>query len=139
RVIGQERGWCHVVTPTGERSLEVPGMAVGDWVALDGDTVREVLPRWSELARLGPEGNRQVLATNIDLVMIAAPADRLSPARVEREVGVAWESSARTIVVRTKLDVAPPGVAEELATRLATVDVLVTSAVTGEGIEAVRA
>ena len=56
-------------------------MAVGDWVALDGDAVREVLPRWSELARLGPEGNRQVLATNLDLVLIAAPADRLSLAR----------------------------------------------------------
>ena len=78
---GQERGWCRVATPTGERSIEVPGLAVGDWVALDGDAVREVLPRWSELARLGPEGNRQVLATNLDLVLIAAPADRLSLAR----------------------------------------------------------
>ena len=114
RVVGTERGWCHVATPTGERSLEVPGMAVGDWVALDGDSVREVLPRWSELARLGPEGNRQVLATNLDLVMIAAPADRLSLARVEREVVVAWESGARPVVVLTKLDVAPAGVVDEL-------------------------
>ena len=139
RVVGQERGWCQVATPTGERSIEVPGMAVGDWVALDGDTVSEVLPRWSELARLGPDGNRQVLATNLDLVMIAAPADRLSPARVEREVVVAWESGARPLVVLTKLDVAPPGVADELATRLVTTDVLATSAITGEGIDAVRA
>jgi ribosome biogenesis GTPase len=139
RVIGQERGWCHVATPAGERSLEVPGMAVGDWVALDGDAVREVLPRWSELARLGPDGHRQVLATNLDLVMIAAPADRLSPARVEREVVVAWESGARPIVVLTKLDVASAGVVDELALRLVTVDVLATSAVTGEGIDAVRA
>lgn len=139
RVVGQERGWCRVATPTGERSLEVPGMAVGDWVALDGDTVREVLPRWSELARLGPDGNRQMLATNLDLVMIAAPADRLSPARVEREVVVAWESGARPIVVLTKLDVAPPGVADDLAARLVTVDVLSCSAITGEGIDAIRA
>jgi ribosome biogenesis GTPase len=138
RVVGQERGWCQVATPTGERSIEVPGMAVGDWVALDGDTISEVLPRWSELARLGPEGNRQVLATNLDLVMIAAPADRLSPSRVERECVVAWESGARPVVVLTKLDVAPPGVADELATRLVTVDVLATSAITGEGMDAVR-
>jgi ribosome biogenesis GTPase len=138
RVVGQERGWCQVATPTGERSIEVPGMAVGDWVALDGDTVSEVLPRWSELARLGPEGNRQVLATNLDLVMIAAPADRLSPSRVERECVVAWESGARPVVVLTKLDVAPPGVADELAARLVTVDVLATSAITGEGMDAVR-
>ncbi len=139
RVVGRERGWCSVATPTGERSLEVSGLAVGDWVALDGDAVREMLPRWSELARLGPEGNRQVLATNNDLVMIAAPADRLSFARVEREVVVAWESGARPIVVLTKVDVAPPGVADDLTTRLVTVDVLATSAVTGEGIDDVRA
>ncbi len=139
RVVGRERGWCSVATPTGERSLEVSGLAVGDWVALDGDVVRELLPRWSELARLGPEGNRQVLATNIDLVLIAAPADRLSLARVEREVVVAWESGARPMVVLTKVDVAPPGVADELTTRLVTVDVLATSAVTGEGIDDVRA
>jgi ribosome biogenesis GTPase / thiamine phosphate phosphatase len=139
RVVGRERGWCSVATPTGERSLEVSGLAVGDWVALDGDVVRELLPRWSELARIGPEGNRQVLATNIDLVLIAAPADRLSLARVEREIVVAWESGARPIVVLTKVDVAPAGVADELVTRLVTVDVLATSVVTGEGIEAVRA
>jgi ribosome biogenesis GTPase / thiamine phosphate phosphatase len=139
RVVGRERGWCQVATPSGERSLEIAGLAVGDWVALDGDRVGEVLPRWSELARLGPDGNRQVLAANVDLVLIAAPADRLSPARVEREVVVAWESGARPMVVLTKLDVAPPGIADELACRLATVDVLATSAVTGEGIDAVRA
>jgi len=138
RVVGVERGWCQVATPAGERSIEVPGMAVGDWVALDGESVREVLPRWSELARLGPEGNRQVLATNLDLVMIAAPADRLSPARVERECVVAWESGARPVVVLTKLDVAPPGVADDLAARLVTVDVIATSAITGEGIDAIR-
>jgi len=139
RVVGLERGWCQVATPTGERSLEVPGMAVGDWVALHGDGVRDVLPRWSELARLGPEGSRQVLATNLDLVLITAPADRLSLARVEREIVVAWESGARPVVLLTKLDVAPPGVADELATRLGTVDVLATSAVTGDGIDDVRA
>ena len=138
RVVGRERGWCQVVTPTGERSLEVAGMAVGDWVAVDDDTIGEVLPRWSELARLGPDGHRQVLAANLDLVLIAAPADRLSPARVEREVVVAWESGARPVVVLTKLDVAEPGVVDDLVTRLATVDVLTTSSITGEGIEAVR-
>jgi ribosome biogenesis GTPase len=41
--------------------------------------------------------------------------------------------------VLTKLDVAPSDVVEDLTARLATVDVLATSAVTGEGIDAVRA
>ncbi len=58
---------------------------------------------------------------------------------MEREVVVAWESGARPIVVLTKVDVAPSGVVDELVTRLVTVDVLATSAVTGEGIDDVRA
>ena len=99
-------------------------MAVGDWIALDGEAVHGVVPRWSALARLGPDGTRQVLAANLDLVLIAAPADRLSPARVEREVVLAWESGARPIVVLTKLDLAATGAAEDLVDRLPAVDVI---------------
>ena len=139
RVVGVERGWCRVASPSGERMLPVPDMAVGDWVALDGDAIRDVIPRWSVLARLGPEGQRQVLAANLDLVLIAAPGDRLSSARVEREVVIAWESGARPVVVLTKLDVAPPGAVDELSSRLVTVDVIATSAVSGDGIDAIRA
>ena len=50
-----------------------------------------------------------MLAANVDVVLIAAPADRLSSARVERELVIAWDSGARPVVVLTKLDVAPPG------------------------------
>ena len=139
RVVGVERGWCRVATANGERSLPFPGTAVGDWVALDGDAVREVLPRWSALERLDPGGGQQVLAANVDVVLIAAPADRLSSARVEREVVIAWESGARPIVVLTKLDVAPPEMAAELAARLVTVDVIATSAIDGDGLDEVRA
>jgi ribosome biogenesis GTPase len=139
RVVSVERGWCRIATPTGERSLPVPGTAVGDWVALDGDAVHEVLPRWSTLERVDPGGGHQVLAANLDIVLIAAPADRLSSTRVERELVIAWDSGARPVVVVTKLDVAPPGAAEELAARLVTVDVIATSAVSGEGLDAIRA
>ena len=139
RVVGVERGWCRLATPTGERSLPIPGTAVGDWVALDGDTLHDVLPRWSTLERVDPGGGHQVLAANVDIVLITAPADRLSSARVERELVIASDSGARPIVVLTKLDVAPPGATRELAARLATVDVIGTSAVTGDGLDEVRA
>jgi len=138
RVVGVERGWCRVATPTGERMIPVPDMAVGDWVALDGDTVGDVIPRWSELARLGPLGQRQVLAANLDLVLIAAPGDRLSSARVERELVIAWESGARPVVVLTKLDLAPPDAVDELTSRLVAVDVVATSAVNGDGMDEIR-
>lgn len=114
-------------------------MIVGDWVALDGDAVVEVVPRWSALGRLGPDGGRQVLAANIDLVLIAVPADRLSSSRVERELVIAWDSGARPVVVLTKLDVAAPGAAEALVSRLGPVDVITTSSVAGQGLEALRA
>lgn len=139
RVVGVERGWARVATPDGERSLPFPGSAVGDWVAVVGETVAEVLPRWSELGRLDPDGSRQVLAVNLDIVLITAPADRLSSSRVERELVVAWDSGARPVVLLTKVDVAPPGAVDELAARLGPVDIVATSAVAGDGLDEVRA
>jgi len=139
RVVGVERGWCRLATTAGEQRLPVPGTAVGDWVVLDGDAIHQTLPRWSALGRLGPDGGRQVLAANIDVVMIAAPCDRLSSARVERELVIAWDSGARPVVVLTKLDLAPPGAAAALAARLGTVDVIASSAVDGNGLDEVRA
>jgi ribosome biogenesis GTPase len=113
-------------------------MAVGDWVALDGEEIGEVLPRWSTLGRLGPEGERQALAVNIDLVLITVPGDRLSMSRVERELVIAWDSGARPVVVLTKLDLAPPGAADQLTTRLGGVDVVETSSVVGSGLDELR-
>ncbi|MBW3668299.1 MAG: ribosome small subunit-dependent GTPase A [Actinobacteria bacterium] len=141
RVVGVERGWARLATPAGERSLPFPGTAVGDWLALaaGGDTVHEILPRWSELGRLDPDGTRQVLAVNVDLVLITAPADRLSSSRVERELVVAWDSGARPVVVLTKLDVAPSGTVEDLAARLGPVEIVATSALTGDGLDQLRA
>ncbi|MEO7557199.1 MAG: ribosome small subunit-dependent GTPase A [Acidimicrobiales bacterium] len=139
RVVGVERGWATVATPTGDRSIPVPGMAVGDWVALDGDTVPAAIPRWSTLGRLGPDGARQVLAANLDLVLIAAPADRLSSNRVERELVIAWDSGAQPVVVVTKLDVAEPHAVDDLASRLGPAELIATSSVAGEGLDALRA
>ncbi len=98
-----------------------------------------MVPRWSALGRLDPDGGRQLLAANVDLVLIAVPADRLSSSRVERELVIAWDSGARPVVVLTKLDVAPPGATDALASRLGPVEVIATSAVAGAGLDAVRA
>lgn len=139
RVIGVGRGSCNLATPNGTLSIPAFGTAVGDWVALDGDDVAEVLPRWSALVRLDPGGGRQVLAANIDLVLIAAPADRLSSARVERELAIAWDSGARPVVVVTKLDMAPPGVIADLAARLGEIEIIATSSTAGAGLDELRA
>ncbi len=139
RVVGRERGACVVHTSEGERTLTLAEAAVGDWLAIGPDGLSEILPRWSELTRVDPEGRRQVLAADLDLVLVAAPADRLSLTRVEREVVIGWESGARPVVVLTKADVAPAGTVEDLVARLVTVEVVVTSALALDGVDALRA
>jgi ribosome biogenesis GTPase / thiamine phosphate phosphatase len=142
RVVRVERTQSVVVGDDGVDTLVTSGPppAVGDWVVVRDGLIREILPRWSELARRDPDGTgNQVLASNVDLVLIAAPADRLSAARVERELVVAWDSGARPIVVLTKVDVGAPGAHAELIERLVGVDVIGTSVTTGEGLDELAA
>lgn len=118
-------------------------LAVGDWVtARRGDHDLEVVavaPRWSQLTRRDPAGDVQVLAANIDIVLITVPADRISLARAEREVVLAWDSGARPVVLVTKADLAAADAVSLVRDRLVGVDVLPVSTVTGEGLAAVRA
>jgi ribosome biogenesis GTPase / thiamine phosphate phosphatase len=141
RVVRVERSACVVVTPDGKEQLVTAPVlpAVGDWVALEGGTVHTVLPRWSALTRVDPSGaGDQVLAANIDLVFITAPADRISRARVERELSLAWDSGAQPVVVLTKADLAGPELLALLKERLVGADIVPTSATTGLGIETLR-
>jgi ribosome biogenesis GTPase len=87
----------------------------------------------------------QVLAANVDVVLVATSLNRdLNVRRVERFLTAAWESGARPVLVLTKVDLArdPVQVAvaeaqlEEVA---AGVPVVATSAVSGAGLDAVRA
>lgn len=142
RVVRVERSRSVVVGPDGIDVLADSAIlpSVGDWVVVNDETIRHVMPRWSELNRRDPERPAdQTLACNIDLVMIVAPADRLSHARVERELAVAWDSGARPLVVLTKVDLAAPDVHSGLERRLVGVDVIASSVVTGDGVDEVLA
>jgi ribosome biogenesis GTPase / thiamine phosphate phosphatase len=139
RIVSLERGGMRVATGDEEPMwLRPGGLAVGDWIALDGPRMAEVAPRWSVLDRLDPEGNRQVLAANVDVVLICAPADRVSLGRLERELVVGWDSGATPVVVVTKMDVAGPQTLEQLQGRLATAEVIATSALDGQGLQELR-
>jgi ribosome biogenesis GTPase len=146
RVVRVESRGCVVATPDGdERPARAPTLpAVGDWVAVADGVVRHELPRWSSLARKDPAPGGfkvQVLAANVDLVVITAPADRLNPARVERELAAAWDSGAQPVVVVTKADLAGVDDVADLRDRLVGVDVLATSADRAdraEGIDELR-
>lgn len=145
RIVRVERSACVVGLAGGDQMANAPvGLAVGDWVAVrvadDHVAVVAVAERWSQLTRGDPSGDHsQVLAANVDLVLIAAPADRLSPARVEREAAMAWDSGVRPVVVVTKADLAGAGAVSGLQARLVGVDVIATSAVSGLGLVSVGA
>lgn len=142
RVTRVERGAVVAVDATGAEQPYAPisTAAVGDWAILDGPRLTDVLPRWSSLDRQAPEtGAVQVLAANVDLVLVTVPADRPSIARVEREVLLGWESGARPVVVITKADRAPSSLVDDLTGRIVGVDVVVTSTPTETGVAEVAA
>lgn len=144
RVSAVFRSSCRVVTAGGEtEAVARPLPAVGDWVALreGADAVVDlVLPPWSALTRTDPgTGSPQVLAANVDVVIVVAPADRLRLSRVERELVVAWDSGAQPLVVVTKLDLVADSeaVLDSVRNRTIGVDVIGTSALTGDGVTSI--
>jgi ribosome biogenesis GTPase len=166
RVVGAHRGaWEVAIASRGEplegrptgRLRHESGPAelpvVGDWVAVDARpeedaaSVHVVLPRRTQLRRKAPADYGapvQVLAANVDVVLVATSLNRdLNPRRVERFLATAWESGARPVVVLTKVDLARDpvevAVAEAQLEEVAVgVPVVATSAVSGEGLDAVR-
>ena len=108
--------------------------AVGDWVFVDDGVITEVLPRRTVFSRraAGNETREQVLAANVDVAFVVASATDVNMRRIERYLTIAWQSGATPVVVVTKADLAE--VEEpELPAR-----VIVTSSVTGQGVDAIR-
>ena len=126
-------------------ALDLP--AAGDWVAvrdedgLDVLRIEAVLERSGAITRGDPgeSSDVQVLAANIDAVFVVHPiAAAPNLRRIERELALAWDSGALPVVVLTKADLSPaPGRAVATVMPIAPgVDVHVTSATTGDGVEA---
>ncbi|HKW71541.1 MAG TPA: ribosome small subunit-dependent GTPase A [Candidatus Dormibacteraeota bacterium] len=109
--------------------------AVGDWVIVDGGSITEVLPRRTVFSRraAGVETKQQVLAANIDVAFVVAAATDVNVRRLERYLTIAWQSGATPVVVLTKADLTESVEAPRVAA-----PVIVTSTMTGEGIEAIH-
>lgn len=151
RVVRVDRGLLTVVTaegplrlPPDHRLRDDAAPAVGDWVAVAGERVAEVLPRRTALTRTvaGRTSAAQVLAANLDLVLVVDTlVEHARLRRVERFLAMAWGSGAVPLVVLTKadacadVDAAVARVAEDAVG----VDVLAVSAHTGTGLAELRA
>ncbi len=163
RVIAERRGAWELAT--GERILRgepsgrlrheaAPGdlPAVGDWVACvpardPGDehaTIHVVLPRTSVLRRglAGGTTEAQIVATNVELVLVVSALDRdFNPRRFERYLVQITASGASPVIVLTKADACADAdrlVSDARAVAGAT-EILVTSSVTGAGLAELRA
>lgn len=121
-----------------------PLPAVGDWVALKhrepAAAIHGIVERRTSFSRKVAhlETKEQVLAANVDVAFIVASAQDVNARRIERYLTMAWQSGAAPVVVLTKSDIAesPRELLLELESAAVGTPVLVTSAVTGEGVEA---
>ncbi|MDP1804215.1 MAG: GTPase RsgA, partial [Acidimicrobiales bacterium] len=145
RVLRHDGVAVAVQTPSGERMVPLrrglDSPVVGDWVVVDGDHIVGVLERASLLRRRAAGGDgTQLLAANVDLVLLACGLDRpVRSGRIRRGEALAWDAGAVPLLVLTKADLG-----EDLDAVLAMVDeehpgleVLVTSVSSGAGLLAV--
>jgi ribosome biogenesis GTPase len=133
-------------------------VAVGDRVevmptALHEGVVENLLPRRSRLARravLGHDASHKgksagraprehVLAANLDLAVIVVPAPS-RPTVIDRYLALARAGGCEAMVCVNKIDLADLRAVEAAVApyRVAGIPVLLTSALTGEGLEALR-
>ena len=121
----------------------------GDWVVvaappdLDIPLIEAVLERATAFTRGDPDktSEQQVLAANVDTVFVLHSVSKLpNLRRIERELAAAWESGATPVVVLAKSDLSDDPAADLAAVETVApgVDVHVTSAVSDEGVEALR-
>lgn len=123
------------VHATFPRSMQ---LAVGDWVVVRNETVSGVLERTSQLERDSAESGRQIIAANVDLVLLVFGADRpLVKNKVLRFAAFAWDIGARPVVVVSKTDLHedPARLVSAIRSWVGDVEVVETSTRTGEGMD----
>jgi ribosome biogenesis GTPase len=139
--------WCdesgHETTSTSQfaTTLNLSPVA-GDWVSIRDGYIVAVSPRTTELRRPGATpGEVQMLAANIDVVLVVLPIDReLNVLMLERLAVMAFDSGAVPIIVLTKSDGSHvvDSIVREAEENVPGVDVMTTSSQSGRGIEELR-
>lgn len=124
RVVSEHKERYIVKTPENECEGEIIGNlrftaknrqdfpAVGDWVAIseyDNNKViiHAVLPRKTILERqaVGKQGEKQIIATNIDYALIVQAVDRdFNMNRIERYLTICHTSHVNPIIILNKID-----------------------------------
>ncbi|MEG2786840.1 MAG: ribosome small subunit-dependent GTPase A [Romboutsia sp.] len=123
--------------------------AVGDWVVFKqiddkNAVINNILPRKTIISRkvAGSKRDNQILATNVDKIFITMALNNdFNLRRLERYINIAWDSGAIPIIILTKADLC-----DDIKEKLNSIedvsigiDIIVTSALIGEGIELIKA
>lgn len=162
RVASQHKNLYKVLTENGELTAAISGKlrfavktladypAVGDFVMLyrQDDTtgyaiIHHVLTRKSAFIRkaAGTAHEEQIVAANIDTVFICMSLNNdYNLRRLERYLGIAWDSGALPVIVLTKADLENNILTKlrELSNVACGVEVFVTSSFTKEGLASVQ-
>lgn len=122
RVFYAGRETYHVFTDAGELTARISGAlrhravtpadlpVVGDYVAIEGGLIRQVLPRRTKFSRraAGTRTEEQLLAANVDLAFLVCGLDAdYNRRRLERYLVLVRESGAGAVVVLNKSDLRP--------------------------------
>jgi ribosome biogenesis GTPase len=89
--------------------------AVGDWVVIseydeDKALIHSVLPRKTVIERqaVGKQGEKQIIAANIDYAFIVQAVDRdFNINRIERYLTISYTSNVKPIIILNKIDLIP--------------------------------
>jgi ribosome biogenesis GTPase / thiamine phosphate phosphatase len=159
RVCAAHRGGFQVLAPQGlflgqlrgKRRLSGEGApAVGDWVMVTrrehekSAAIEAVLERRTSFARQAPggyQGEKQLIATNVDIIFLVTSLDQdFNLRRLERYLSLVRESGAAPVVVLTKKDVAADAAAlvAQCEAAMGGVPVHAVSGLSGEGVEMLR-
>ncbi|TXK74672.1 ribosome small subunit-dependent GTPase A [Mesonia sp. K4-1] len=162
RIISEHKERYIVKTEKGEFDAEITGNlrytantredfpAVGDWVAIseyDDDKVliHSVFPRKTIIERqaIGKQGEKQIIATNIDFAFIVQAVDRdFNINRIERYLTICNTSNVKPIIILNKIDLIGDTVLTDLMSkvqeRVKQVPVIAISNESQKGIERVK-
>lgn len=150
-----EGGYEYEVVMSGkvyhDASCDAELPAVGDWVALEigtGDldhVIRARLSRQTCFSRKAPgkSSEEQVIAANVSLVCVVTDAGTdLNLRRMERFFALIGRSGAKPVVLVNKSDLFPADHNHEAAESIRAIcpeaEVMVTSAINGENVSAIR-
>jgi len=162
RVISEHKERYVVKTTENEYDAEIIGNlrfsaqkrsdfpAVGDWVAIskydeDKVLIHSVFPRKTVIERqaVGKQGEKQIIATNIDFAFIVQAVDRdFNINRIERYLTICNASNIRPIIILNKIDlineIELKKLISEVQERVKQVPIIAISNETKKGIERLK-